>query len=525
MGGSRRGVRVNLGTENERVEFKKSTSECREGMESIASMLNKSGEGVLYFGVRNDGEVVGQQIADSTLRKLSQAIGNAIEPRIFPSIEALEADDGARYIRVVFAGEETPYACNGKYRIRSFDEDVPMSRSEVERQFLASAAKRNPWDRRPSGRPISDVDESELRRYVAKGAARGRIAFEYAGVEDALSRLQLLTPEGMLTNAADVCFCPSIDVRLKMGVFADSKRIDILDNKQVSGTLFELARQAEFYILNNTRRQFIIDGSSLEREEIPEIPRAASREAIFNALCHRDYEDLASVQVDIFWDKVAIYNPGQFPAGRDPRAYLEGQDAASLPKNGLIAATLYRSGDIEVSGTGLRRIYEACEAEGVPVRCLQQGMNFRVEFARKEAMSAGETIAGSEKVFGSDGGVNDRINEVCGSVETAGQMVALGIQGQEAVSVKKVSDRINEHVNEHVNRRISDGEYCVFREIAIDPTITYKRLAATLGISVSTARRRTAALRECGIICRVGSDKAGHWQILKPIDGGPQDNA
>lgn len=67
---------MNPGMETETAEYKKSTGEMREGMESIASILNKHGHGTLYFGVRNDGEVIGQEASEKTLRAVSQAVGN-----------------------------------------------------------------------------------------------------------------------------------------------------------------------------------------------------------------------------------------------------------------------------------------------------------------------------------------------------------------------------------------------------------------------------------------------------------------
>lgn len=67
--------------EDERTEHKRSTSEMREAMESVASILNKHGSGTLYFGVRpSDGEVVGQDVSEKTLRDISQAFTNRIEP-------------------------------------------------------------------------------------------------------------------------------------------------------------------------------------------------------------------------------------------------------------------------------------------------------------------------------------------------------------------------------------------------------------------------------------------------------------
>lgn len=62
---------MNIGVETEQIEFKKTTEELKEGIISLTSMLNKSGTGTLYFGVRNGGEVIGQQIGDNTLRDIS----------------------------------------------------------------------------------------------------------------------------------------------------------------------------------------------------------------------------------------------------------------------------------------------------------------------------------------------------------------------------------------------------------------------------------------------------------------------
>ena len=78
---------MNIGVETEKIEFKKTTGELREGITSLASMLNKNGYGELYFGVKDNGDVVGQQMGDRTLREISQAIANFIKPQVIPTIE------------------------------------------------------------------------------------------------------------------------------------------------------------------------------------------------------------------------------------------------------------------------------------------------------------------------------------------------------------------------------------------------------------------------------------------------------
>ena len=271
-----------------------------------------------------------------------------------------------------FSGFETPYSCDGRYP--------------------------TPGTAEARAGPSTTSTEDELRRYFERGVEARRITFEYKDRRSALSRLGLLCPDGTLTNAAWICFADRPEVGLRMGVLGNSTRTDIRDNQQVSGSLFHLVDAAETYILNNTRRAFVIDGNvSMRRQEAPEIPMSAVREELRNAFCHRLYEDLGAVQVDIFWDKVDIYSPGRFPLGSSPEDYLSDREDASRPRNPLIAATLYRSRDIEIEayGTGLQRIKEACEAQGVPFEVTQRGGSVHVVFMRQEGIAARKDTAES----------------------------------------------------------------------------------------------------------------------------------
>lgn len=338
----------------------------REGVESIVYILNKHEHGVLYFGVLGNGDVVGQDISEKTLRDVSRKIGEMVEPRICPQIERLETPEGQAYVRVEFSGVEAPYAYDGRYRIRSSDENLPMRRTKLEKMLRDSANRTDPLDGRSSGKTVDAVDEQTLREYVERGVERERIPHGWTSAIDVLSRLGLLCEDGTLTNASAVLFVPSRDIMLEMGVFADSEGVRILNNQQVGGTLFSMVATAKRFITNNTHREFAIDGTSLQRREVPEIPTEATREALYNAFEDRSCEDNATIQLDIFWDRVDIYNPGLFPTGFGPDSYLEGAETSSKPRNKLIAGTLLRSDDIETYGTGLQRIRRACESVGVP---------------------------------------------------------------------------------------------------------------------------------------------------------------
>ena len=94
---------LNLGKENEMLEFKKTTGEIKAAMISIVAILNKHGVGTLYFGVKPNGEVTGQDVSESSLRDVSRAVFESIKPQIYPAIRE-EIIDGLSTIKVEFSG-------------------------------------------------------------------------------------------------------------------------------------------------------------------------------------------------------------------------------------------------------------------------------------------------------------------------------------------------------------------------------------------------------------------------------------
>ena len=471
---------MNLGMENETTEHKRSTSEMREAMESVASILNKHGSGTLYFGVRpRDGEVVGQDVSEKTLRDVSQAFGNRIEPAVVPTIERLITEDGKSYVKVTFSGDDRPYACDGRYRVRSADEDLPMGAAMLEQMMLERAARRNAWDRRPSCRPLADVDEDALRRFVEEGNACGRIEAPYSSAGEVLRRLDLVAADGTLTNAAAVLFCPSrAGARLKAGILADHSRVDILDLQQYDGPAYELIRRAEAYVLSNIRRRLVIDGS-IEREEVPEIPREAFREAIVNAFCHRDWSDCGTaVQIDIYPDAVDITNPGTFPKGCTPEMYLSGEEVTPHSRNPLIASTLFRSKAIESFGSGIRRIRGACDKAGVNFEYLQGRDATTVRFHRNDP-------------FGAQG------------VESEGVRAGSG----------KVPAKFRQSSGNELEG-LSERERAAWRYLAEAGLSRTADIAGALGISDRATRKVLDRLIANGLVEPVGQSRARRYRLI-----------
>src|SRR5690554_5888150 len=93
---------MNLGRETETVEFKQTTGDLNNALKTVSAMLNKNGYGTIYFGVKNNGDVVGQQISDSTTRDISRYFYEKIKPAVYPNIEILSTE-GKEYIKVSFS--------------------------------------------------------------------------------------------------------------------------------------------------------------------------------------------------------------------------------------------------------------------------------------------------------------------------------------------------------------------------------------------------------------------------------------
>ena len=310
---------MNLGLENETIEYKRSTAEINDAINSIVAILNKHNKGILYFGIKNNGEVIGQQVSDKTLRDISQSIGNHIEPKIYPEINKVIIDD-KDIIEIKFEGYDIPYLAFGKPKIRSADEDLTMSRNEFIKLAKESVVDDN-WEKQISKYDLKNINSNELKKYISKAKKVKRINFDYIDDETSLNKLGLIENH-KLTNAGMVLFTENIYSDLQMAVFATNQRLTFLDIDRKRGNLFDLVNTAEDYIKRNINWRVEFDGS-LERKEIPEIPIEAVREAILNSFCHKDYSTSQSNEVAIYKNRVEIYNPGTFPKEHTPEEYVK----------------------------------------------------------------------------------------------------------------------------------------------------------------------------------------------------------
>ena len=448
-----------LGEETEQIEFKKSTGELKEGVISIASILNKHGCGKLYFGVKNDGTVIGQDINDTTLRTVSQAISNHLRPAVYPTIAKKQYGDRT-IILVEFEGTQQPYLAYNVPRIRVADEDLVMEQSVYENMMRKRDNISYSWESQRSKYKVSDIDQKIFKSYLKKAKKVGRISFENDDPADVMTKLELSDGEWLL-NAGAALFVDCGINELQMAKFASDERLTFTDIRRFTGPILDLADKAVQYVIDAMDWRVEFDGS-LERKEIPEIPVDAIREAVINSFGHRLVESGQSVEVAVYRSFIEIYSPGKFPDGMTPEMFIR-EIRKPIRRNPLITRTLYYSKDMESFATGLKRIQDACDAVGC-----------KVEY------------------YGDEYGFTVRFHRHCGK----------GWKSEKSATV-------GTHVTQNGTQSYESQIISLIKE---NNKITRKQMAAELSVSLRTVQRIINAMDN---LRYVGSGRGGHWEIQK----------
>jgi len=335
--------------ESETLELKKSTSELKEGIISIVSILNKHQKGELYFGIRNDGEILGQFVTEKTIRDISKSISDNIEPKIFPKINEVILE-GKKCVHIEFSGNDVPYYALGRAYVRVGDEDKKISAQELEHYILKKNRDKLRWDIEICIKAkLKDIDEEKIQVFIKK------TSLEYHSIKSSLEKLGLIK-DGKLLNAAILLFGKHPEnffpnVKLRCAVFGETTATTI-DMQDFEGDVFTLIEEAEKYILKNIHIGMRLEG--LRRVDVPEIDQEAFREAIINAFCHRDYHEFDSVNVAIFRDRLEIRSPGGLYGGLTIEKIKK--EMVSKRRNEVIAEMFHRINFVEKWGRGISLI-------------------------------------------------------------------------------------------------------------------------------------------------------------------------
>jgi ATP-dependent DNA helicase RecG len=346
--------------ESQNIEFKLNWRD--EYLKWICGFANAHG-GTLFIGKDDAGNVVDLKDA----KKLLEEIPNKVRDTLGILVDVnLHQNDQGSFIEILV--EQYPYPVNykGQYHYRSGSTKQELKGPSLDKFLLQKKGKR--WD----GVPVPNVSTNDLKQetfdFFRKRAFRSQ-RIDEESLADSNEHLieNLRLKEGkFLKRASILLFHPNPEkyitgAYIKIGFFESDS--DLRYQDEIHGNLFEQIEKTTELLFTKYIKAFI-SYEGLNRVETYEYPREAIREALLNAIAHKDYSGGVPIQISIYKDKLMIWNEGQLPENWTVKNLLEKH--ASRPYNPDIAHALFRSGYIESWGRGTIKIINECKKIGIP---------------------------------------------------------------------------------------------------------------------------------------------------------------
>ncbi len=405
-------------------------------------------------------DVVGVDIGKNTIEKLTNQIKQNTDPVTYPSIRVEEI--GGKQVIVVDALEskQKPVLAFGRAVIRVGESNQKLGYEEI--RNLALQTSKVYWDERIcDDAGLEDIDEEKVMRYLERREEIRKVSKpEKMDMNTLLLNIgaaKKMNGETKPTNAGILFFGKNpqrfvLQSQLRTARFAGRTLTrDFLDRLDCSGALWELVGQAEDFVRKNIRLFGFRTEYSFQRIDKLEYPIKAVREAIINALIHRNYSEPADTRVAIFDDRIEIISPGSFPNGVTP------EKPKHVPVNPVLCQLMYDIGFIEKYGSGIYMINELCEEWGI----------LKPEYELSEV-------------------------ETTVSFRSGGKAIVIG-------EIEKIGVELNE--------RQREGLKIVFKK----GKIANADYAKMFGISRNTATNDLTELVEKGLIKRVGRGRGSYY--------------
>ena len=275
--------------------------------------------------------------------------------------------------------------------------------------------------------------------------------------------------------------------RVKCARFKGTEMTEFIDQKEFNGLLYEQAEEAMKFAMTHIAKSGKIEG--LQRIDRYEVPLEAIREAIVNAIVHRDYSiSGADIKFAIFDDRIEITSPGCLPRSLEIEDIMAGR---SEIRNKVIARFFKEIGFIEQWGTGMRKMVNLCASANLPEpEFKESGLFFKIIF--KKGSATNEKTGWSEKADAEDTRYkNNKLQESAGGQD--------GWSDKWSVMLSALPPRHREMIE-------------ILRE---NRGISRQGMAKSLAINPSAVQKHLAKLKAAGFIKRIGPDKGGYWQVIE----------
>lgn len=364
--------------ESETLEFKTSTSQLKSVFETICAFLNNTG-GKILIGVKDNGAIVGQDISDNTRREIANEI-KKIEPTAPIDVHYIKIKENKFVISVTAnSGDHVPYVYDGRAFQRNQSQTDRMSQHRYEQLLVKRGQLNHSWEEAIAAEyTIRDLDHEEIYKTVSDGIHENRIPAS-AQREDAkqvLERLGLIVAD-KLKRAAVVLYAKQESLKylqcmIKMARFKGTDKLgDFIDNQQIYGNSFRLLSEADAFLRRHLPIASFFKTDQFKRIDRPALPVMAVREALINAICHRDYADrYTDISLAVYDDRLEIWNSGSLLKNLTVENLKHKHE--SVLRNKLIANVFYVRGWIEKWGSGTNKMIELCKADDIPEPCFEE---------------------------------------------------------------------------------------------------------------------------------------------------------
>ncbi|MFO7809855.1 MAG: helix-turn-helix domain-containing protein, partial [Candidatus Delongbacteria bacterium] len=439
---------IKLG-EGYHAEFKESLD--KTFAEEVCAFANAKG-GKVFLGVTNSGDIKGIDTGNNFRSQVQDYI-RQLQPSLSVDIEV----EGKIIVVHVPEGSEKPYGCSRGFFMRVGPNTQKLTRNEIIGFFKKEGRIRFETLINDKADFERDFDPKAFDLFVQKAGISPTIKKEFL-----LRNLDCLTENNEMTNAGVLFFARDIDFLLNhatvvCALYKGNEKLHIMDKKDFKGNLMDNIENAIMFVQRHTNLEYKIE--KLRREEIPEIPEIALREAIVNAVCHRDYfQQGANVMIEVFDNRVDITNPGGLPGDLKPEEF----GTRSVLRNPILASLLLRIDYIEKMGTGINRIKNAVNA-------------------------LGKSTVG----FGYTGFFTTTFNRIIPDI-ASGKDIA-------ETSGKDIAETSGKKLNKTCDR--------IIKLIKNNPGITINRMVENLKITERSIYRNMHILQKEGVVRRIGGRK------------------
>lgn len=334
-----------------------------EYLKWICGFANAQG-GTLYIGKDDNGNVVGLTNAKKLLEELPNKITTILG--IVADVNLHETPQGD-YIEIIVSPQPNPVNYKGEYHYRSGSTKQELKGNALDKFLLQKQGKH--WD----GVSIPNVSVADLKAetfdfFRKKGVKSKRLDEDVlSDTNEVLLDNLKLTDNGYLKRASVMLFHPDPEkfvsgAYIKIGFFRTDS--DLLFQDEIHGNLFEQVEKTMDLLLTKYTKA-LISYEGLTRIETYEYPKDALREALLNAVAHKDYTGPYPIQISVYADKIMMWNYGRLPENWTVEDLLDKH--SSQPRNPDIATAFFRSGYVESWGRGMDKMKNLCLEAKIPV--------------------------------------------------------------------------------------------------------------------------------------------------------------